>query len=225
LISKPGIKAFIETLPFLENDTQPWDFINKNINEGLIIPSQVNFVGKGGNLFDLGYKEHGSINVITQYLRSTWLWDKVRVQGGAYGGFCAFDRFSGIFTYLSYRDPNLFATLENYDLTGQFLKNFELSESELTKSIIGAIGELDAYQLPDAKGFSAMVRYLLGITDEDRQKFRDELLATSLLDFRNFALNLEKLNSQASIVVLGSQEAIEKTRQEHNLFSETRRIL
>jgi Zn-dependent M16 (insulinase) family peptidase len=222
---EPGIKAFIETLPFLENDTQPWDFINKNINEGLIIPSQVNFVGKGGNLFDLGYKEHGSINVITQYLRSTWLWDKVRVQGGAYGGFCAFDRFSGIFTYLSYRDPNLFATLENYDLTGQFLKNFELSESELTKSIIGAIGELDAYQLPDAKGFSAMVRYLLGITDEDRQKFRDELLATSLLDFRNFALILDKLNSQASIVVLGSQEALEKTRQGHNLFSETRRIL
>ncbi|MDO9087104.1 MAG: insulinase family protein [Anaerolineaceae bacterium] len=222
---EPGIKSFIETLPLFENDLQSWTSIHKNINEGLIIPSQVNFVGKGGNLFDLGYKEHGSINVITQYLRSTWLWDKVRVQGGAYGGFCAFDRFTGIFTYLSYRDPNLLSTLENYDLTGKFLKNFELSESEITKSIIGAIGELDAYQLPDAKGFSAMVRFLLEITDEDRQKFRDELLATSFLDFRNFALILEKLNNQASIVVLGSQEAIDKTRQDHNLFSEIRRIL
>jgi len=200
---------------------------NKNqiLNEGLIAPSQVNFVAKGGDLFSLGYKDHGSMNVIVSYLRSTWLWDKVRVQGGAYGGFCSFDRLSGIFSFISYRDPNLLKTIENYDLTAQFLKSFELSESELTKSIIGAIGELDAYQLPDAKGFTAWVRYLLGITDEDRQQFRDELLSTSIEDFRNLGNILSELNEQASIIVLGSSENISQANLETSLFTEIKKVL
>jgi hypothetical protein len=225
LTVEPEVKRFLERLPFKNDAVKEWTSNNSRINEGLVIPSQVNFVGKGGNLFELGYKDHGSMNVITQYLRGTWLWDKIRVQGGAYGGFCAFDRFSGIFTYLSYRDPNIVSTLENYDLTWQFLSNFELSEPELTKSIIGAIGELDAYQLPDAKGYSAMLRYLIGITDEDRQKFRDELLSTSLSDFRNFGQILEGLTTSASTIVLGSQDAIDKSNQEHHMFSEIRRVI
>jgi hypothetical protein len=165
------------------------------------------------------------MNVITNYLRSTWLWEKVRVQGGAYGGFCSFDRLAGIFTFLSYRDPNLLGTIENYDQTAQFLRNFELSDSELTKSMIGAIGELDAYQLPDAKGYTAMLRYLLGISDNDRQQFRDELLSTSVADFRQLAGILEELNKQASVVVLGSPENITKANQENQLFTQTRKVL
>ena len=83
------------------------------------------------------------------YLRSTWLWGRIRVQGGAYGGFCSFDRRSGTLSFLSYRDPNLLGTLANYDGACRFLRQAELSEQELTRSIIGAIGELDAYELPD----------------------------------------------------------------------------
>ena len=82
------------------------------------------------------------IDVIRHYLGTTWLWEKIRVQGGAYGGMSAFDQNSGIFTYFSYRDPNLLATLSNYDQTPNFLHNLELSESELTKFIIGTISEL-----------------------------------------------------------------------------------
>jgi len=219
------INQFVQDLPKSLVSNQSWIQKSQLINEGLMVPSQVNFVGKGGDLYSLGYKDHGSMNVILQYLRSTWLWEKVRVQGGAYGGFCIFDRLSGIFTFLSYRDPNLLSTLENYDLTAQFLKNFELSESELTKSIIGAIGELDAYQLPDAKGYTSMVRYILGITDEDRQKFRDELLSTSESDFRHLAKILEELNKLASVVVLGSSENITRVNQENQLFSESRKVL
>ena len=219
------INHFVHQLPSSEFSGQPLNRKSQIINEGLMAPSQVNFVGKGGNIYSLGYKDHGSMNVILQYLRSTWLWEKVRVQGGAYGGSCSFDRLSGIFTFLSYRDPNLLSTLENYDLTAQFLSNFELSESELTKSIIGAIGELDAYQLPDAKGYSSMLRYILGITDEDRQKFRDELLSTSESDFRQLAKVLEDLNKQASIIVLGSPDNITKVNLEKQLFTETRKVL
>ncbi len=219
------INHFVHHLPSFVLSNQTWSKKSQIINEGLMVPSQVNFVGKGGDLYSLGYKDHGSMNVILQYLRSTWLWEKVRVQGGAYGGFCSFDRLSGIFTFLSYRDPNLLSTIENYDLTAQFLKTFDLSESELTKSIIGAIGELDTYQLPDAKGYTSMVRYILGITDDDRQKFRDELLSTSESDFRHLAKILEKLNKQASIIVLGSPDNITNVNLENKLFSETRKVL
>ncbi|MBW2599758.1 MAG: peptidase M16, partial [Deltaproteobacteria bacterium] len=75
--------------------------------EGLIVPSQINYVGKGTDIYRSGYKYHGSIGVITRYLRTSWLWDRIRVRGGAYGAFCNFDKFSGVLTFLSYRDPNL----------------------------------------------------------------------------------------------------------------------
>jgi presequence protease len=84
--------------------------------KGLTIPAQVNFVGKGANLFQLGYQLHGSAYVINNHLNGTWLWEKIRVQGGAYGGF-TFDSQSGVFNFLSYRDPNLLQSLEIYDQT------------------------------------------------------------------------------------------------------------
>ncbi len=219
------IYDFIQVLPTAPSASHPLTNKSPVLNEGLMAPSQVNFVAKGGDLFSLGYKDHGSMNVIVHYLRSTWLWEKVRVQGGAYGGFCHFDRLAGIFSFLSYRDPNLLSTIENYDQTAQFLRSFDLSESELTKSMIGAIGELDAYQLPDAKGFTALARYLLGINDAERQQYRDELLSTTVADFRHLGNILEALNNQASIVVLGSSENITKANQENQLFTETRKVL
>ena len=101
-----------------------------------------------------------------RYLRTTWLWDKIRVQGGAYGGQCMFDRYSGGFTFVSYRDPNLLATLDTYDRTATSCGTPSLDDAELTRNIIGTIGEVDTYRLPDAKGFASMQRYLIGDTDE-----------------------------------------------------------
>jgi len=84
---------------------------------------------------------------------------------------------------------------------------------------------MDTYQLPDAKGYTAMLRYLLDITDEGRQKYRDELLSTTNKDFALFAKVLGQLNDQSNVVVLGSAEAIEKVNQEHQLFKEIRKII
>jgi Zn-dependent M16 (insulinase) family peptidase len=194
-------------------------------NVGLTIPSQVNFVGKGANLYHFGYVDHGSMSVITHYLRGTWLWEKIRVSGGAYGAFCNFDRLSGAFTFLSYRDPNLVQTIENYDKTANFLRTLQLSDSELTKTIIGAIGDLDAYQLPDAKGFTSLIRYLVGIEDPERQQYRDELLSTSIDDFHKLADILNNFNQNAHVIALGSPNAIEKTNQDMKLFDEIKKVL
>jgi presequence protease len=207
---QPQLEEFLVSLPAGAPQLPGWTPSLELTNEGLAIPAQVNYVGKGADLYALGYRLHGSISVITNYLRTSWLWEKVRVQGGAYGGFCRFSQQSGILSYLSYRDPNLLGTLDVYDRTADFLRNVELSQDELTKNIIGAIGTLDAYQLPDAKGYTSMVRYLLNETDERRQQFRDEVLGATVADFRAFADVLDEVRRHGRVVVMGSKDVLDK---------------
>jgi Zn-dependent M16 (insulinase) family peptidase len=205
---QPKLSQFVSALPAAPRKSATWAPQPGPAFEGLTIPARVNYVGKGANLYEQGYELHGSMSVISNYLRTGYLWERIRVQGGAYGAYFSFDRHSGLLTYLSYRDPNLLGTLETYDGLAQFLRDLELSEDELVKSIIGAIGGIDAYQLPDAKGYTSMVRYLIGESDEDRQRLRDQVLGTTAKDFAALAEVLERVNENGRVVVLGSQEAI-----------------
>jgi len=142
---KPQVEALLDALPALPAESRKWTPGTPADHEGMKIPAQVNYVGKGVNLYRSGYRFHGSSHVIIRYLRNAWLWEKVRVQGGAYGAFGAFDRLSGVLTFVSYRDPNLVKTLHVFDESARFLKNIELSQDELTKAVIGTIGDIDQY--------------------------------------------------------------------------------
>ncbi len=209
---RPRLENFIFAMPDKNIQLTPYDIQPKIEKEGLTIPAQVNYVGKAANLYDLGYEYDGSADVITGYLRMSYLWDKVRIQGGAYGGFCVFDSNSGVFSFLSYRDPNLDGTLENYNGAAGYLKNLDaksLSDSELTKAIIAAIGDMDSYQLPDAKGYTSMMRYLTGRSDAQLQKEREQILSTNGEDFIAFGEVLEKVSKSDAVAVIGSQSAIE----------------
>ena len=210
----PGVqKALEDFLSALPSDTdaktQTWTPVPLPAKEGLTAPTQVNYVGCAANLFNEGYTLHGSALVIVRYLQTAWLWEKIRVQGGAYGGMCSFDQRSGVLAFASYRDPNLEKSLETYKATGDFLKNLTLSEDELTRALIGAIGQLDSYQLPDAKGYSSCVRYLLNYSDEARQKLRSEVLATTQEHFNAFGEMLNAVLPGADISVLCSAEKAE----------------
>ncbi len=211
---RPQLADFLAALPNHPVSRVDWSRARYPTNEGFTIPAQVNYVGKGGNLFEYGYHSHGSALVIRKYLGTTWLWEKVRVQGGAYGGFATFDRISGLFGFGSYRDPNLLLTLENYDRTSDFLRGLALSRDELTKAIIGTIGDMDAYQLPDARGYTSLTRYLAGVTEENRQQLRDQVLSTTQADFKAFAEVLDHLRRGGHVVVLGAAEAIGKANQQ-----------
>lgn len=209
---KPQLDAFLAVLPAKEVKRSSFGVQPEPKKEGLAIPAQVNYVGKGANLYELGYQFDGSADVINGYLRMAYLWEKIRVQGGAYGGFSVFDDASGVLTFLSYRDPNVASTLENYDKAAGFLKTLDasrLTDNELTKAIIAAIGDLDAYQLPDAKGYTSMLRYLTGRTDEMRQKIRDQVLSANGEDFIAFGEVLEKVAQSNAVTVMGSQSALE----------------
>jgi presequence protease len=205
---QPHVMEFIESLPSQAERHEAWSMDELPLFEGLTIPSQVNYVGKALNLYKAGYKYHGSANVICRFLRNSWLWDRVRVQGGAYGSFCLFDRLTGTLTMVSYRDPNTMNTIDIFDQSAKFLREINLSDDELTKAIIGAIGDIDDYKLPDAKGYSSMSQYLARITDEERQQMRDEVLGTTKEDFKKFADVLEVFKTEGIVKILGSVKSI-----------------
>ena len=208
---KPSLEAFLAAIPLRDSSLRKWAPELSISNEGLTIPVKVNYVGKATDIYRLGHKLHGSYPVVAGYLKTTWLWDMVRLQGGAYGAFSVFDNLSGVFAYLSYRDPNLLKTLSIFDESGDFLRKLQLSDQELTKSIIGAIGRRDQYMLPDAKGFTSLKRTLSGVTDEYRQRIRNEVLATTAGDFASFAEVLDSVARAGRVVVLGSEDAINET--------------
>jgi presequence protease len=221
----PRLAQFLGGLPRTSAAPAVWQVATSPAAEGFTMPSQVNFVGKGADLYKLGLKASGANLVIRSYLRTTWLWEKVRVQGGAYGGQCMFDRFSGSFTFVSYRDPNLLPTLDIYDRTADFLRGNSLDDAELTRNIIGTIGEVDTYRLPDAKGFASMQRHLIGDTDAARQTMREEILATTAADVRGFADVLAQVAAQGRIVVLGSDQAIAAANAERNGFLAVSKVM
>jgi presequence protease len=222
---EPKLKAFLSALPRRDAPKVRWSPRKGAKNEALTIPAQVNYVAKGANLFEAGYEPHGSVMAITNYTGMTYLWERIRVQGGAYGGFNRFNELSGTFVYGSYRDPNLLGTLDNYDGMADFLRENEVSESEVERSIIGAIGELDAYQLPDAKGYTALVEHLTGQTDAKQQQMRDELLGTTAQDFRRFGEILKRMDEHAHIVVVGSAADVEQANAERGDFLSVTKVL
>ncbi|MCP4420785.1 MAG: peptidase M16 [Chloroflexi bacterium] len=206
---QPQVANLMRQMPDKAVEMEVWDWKRPLCNEGLTIPAQVNYVAKGGNLYDLGFQEHGSVSPIVNYLQTTYLWEKVRVQGGAYGGMVGFSNYTGILSFFSYRDPNLLQTINVYDNVAHFLQQ-PISEDDLTKSIIGAISAIDGYQLPDAKGYTAMSRILINSSDEYRQQMRDEILGTTSADFPRFGEALAGLadHNEAVVTVLGSAEGI-----------------
>jgi hypothetical protein len=204
------VHRLLDTIPERPSSEPAWQPGTDTPFEGLTFPSQVNYVGKGASLYDSGYTFHGSAQVVSRYLRNAFLWDRVRVQGGAYGAFCIFNRLSGVFTLVSYRDPNTLKTLDVFDSAAEFLRKTEIGQEELTKSIIGSIGAMDAHMLPDAKGYISLLRYLTGETEATLQRVRDEILGTTPSHFKAFAEAVEGIKERGLVKILGSESAIDE---------------
>ena len=188
--------------------------------EALIVPSQVNYVGAGCNLYDTGYRWHASAAVAARHLRMARLWDQVRVQGGAYGAFCTIDRITGAVAQVSYRDPNVDRTLAAYAGSAGYLQKLTLSQRDLELAIVGAIGDMDAYQLPDARGWTALSRYLAGDDDEARQRRREEVLSTTVQDFHAFGDALAAAMATSTVCALGGN-GVTKAAEEHGWTART----
>jgi presequence protease len=224
-----SVSKFLESLPGSPIGAKPIDFYTdphpwvpaakKRLagddaiqDEGFVVPTQVSYVGKAGLLYEPGERVSGAASVVARFLRTGYLWDRVRVMGGAYGGFCVFAPDSGVITFLSYRDPNLEKTLDVYDAAADAVlaaaDALENDSDALTTAIIGAIGDMDGALSPDQKGYTAFQQWIVNESSEYRQRFRDEVLNTKPSDFREFAERLRRLKS-ASVAVISSKGAFE----------------
>ncbi|MDX1663414.1 MAG: insulinase family protein [Candidatus Promineifilaceae bacterium] len=206
---------FLEALPATDFKPQAWTMAELPRREGFIIPGQVNYVGKAGDLYASGYERSGAGGAVSRYLARTWLWEKIRAEGGAYGAPAALEPRSGIFTFASYRDPNLERTLDVYERSGQYLRDLELDEDELTRAILGGLNAMDPAQQPDAEGFSSLTRALAGESDALRQQERDELLELRRDAFPVFGQALDEMDEAAHLVILAPGENLHRLDEAH----------
>lgn len=178
--------------------------------EAFIDASQIQYVAKTGDFICEGYEYTGALRLLRIILSYDYLWINVRVKGGAYGCMNTFLR-SGESYFVSYRDPNLSDTLDVYDRIPEYIKNFSPDERNMTKYIIGTFSALDTPMNPEAKGSRSLSAYLEGITYEQIQKERNEILNAQPEDIRRLADLVEAVLKKDSICVIGNENMIKES--------------
>lgn len=178
--------------------------------EAFIDASQIQYVAKTGDFICEGYEYTGALRLLRIILSYDYLWINVRVKGGAYGCMNTFLR-SGESYFVSYRDPNLSDTLDVYDRIPEYIKSFSPDERDMTKYIIGTFSALDTPMNPEAKGSRSLSAYLEGITYEQIQKERNEILNAQPEDIRRLADLVEAVLNKDSICVIGNENMIKES--------------
>lgn len=138
------------------------------------------------------------------------------MKGGAYGCMSGFGIMGDTY-FVSYRDPHLKQTNQVFEGIADYVKNFTVSQRDMTKYIIGAISEMDTPLTPMAKGMRSLNAYMSGITEEDFQRERDQVLGADQEAIRALAEPVAAVLSQGNICVIGNEE---KLASEKELFAE-----
>ena len=189
-------------------------------NEGFQTSSKVQYVARVGNFIDEGKEYTGALQILKVILSYDYLWQNVRVKGGAYGCMSNFSRL-GEGYFMSYRDPNLEKTNEVYEGVVDYLKNFSVSERDMTKYIIGTISNMDQPMTPVTKGDRSMNLYMNQVSEEMIRKERAEVLDATEEDIRALAEIVEAVLKKNYFCVIGNEEKLEEQKE---LFMELRSI-
>ncbi|HRW62946.1 MAG TPA: hypothetical protein P5132_05635, partial [Bacteroidales bacterium] len=212
---KENLKSFVTNLPEGSGEFNDWKFDLSIKNEGLISASKVQYVVKGYDMKQLGYNWDGKMRVLNQVLSRDYLHNKVRVMGGAYGGFSGFSQNGNVY-FASYRDPNLKETLENYDGSPEFLKNFEADENEMTRFIIGTIANMDNPTTASQRGSIAVYNYFTKTTIDELKAERNAVLTSTPEDIKAMEKMVQDILSQNAVCVYGGQEKLEENKDLFN---------
>ena len=199
----------------------PFAFHEEKKNEGFETSSQVQYVATAGNFLRAGYAFTGALHVLKVIFSYEYLWQNVRVKGGAYGCMFGFNRFGEAY-FTSYRDPNLARTYAVYQDAADYVRTFTVDPRDMTKYMIGAISALDTPLEPAAAGQRSFYCYRMGVTNEDLQRERDELLATDQETIRGLAPLIRAVTDSGIICAIGGREKIEADRE---LFGSLRTVL
>jgi presequence protease len=186
------------------------DYIPTRKNEGILIPSQVQYVAQAGNLGFDGLTYNGTYRVVQSAINIDYIYQQIRVKGGAYGCGCGFDSNCDNLTFTTYRDPKLSESYNVFKGTGEFIRNYDFNEKELTKFIIGAFS---GYERPISNAGSArrsFNAYMTGVTYEDVVKERAEMLDITKEQFKASAEVFDKVCAQNYICTVGNETKLKE---------------
>lgn len=190
-------------------------------NEGFKTASKVQYDAVVSNFIDAGLEYSGALNVLKTILSYDYLWINVRVKGGAYGAMCDFG-VSGNSFFVSYRDPNLRETYDIYRKATEYVENFDCSDRDMIKYIIGTISNSDAPLNPSQLGSASFTTYISELTEEMRQKYRDEILSTTQETIRTLAPIIKNLSESNVVCTVGSEE---KVTEASDIFKTTTKLI
>lgn len=208
--AKPSLKKVIAGFNKMSAVGNQSEVHFNTAKEAFIDASQIQYVAKTGDFICEGYEYTGALRLLRIILSYDYLWINVRVKGGAYGCMNTFLR-SGESYFVSYRDPNLSDTLDVYDRIPEYIKSFSPDERDMTKYIIGTFSALDTPMNPEAKGSRSLSAYLEGITYEQIQKERNEILNAQPEDIRRLADLVKAVLKKDSICVIGNENMIKES--------------
>jgi Zn-dependent M16 (insulinase) family peptidase len=186
------------------------------MEHSVLTASKVQYVLQGYDFKKLGYSWDGSIRVMNKIVSRDWLYNRIRVVGGAYGGAGRVSSTGRVY-YYSYRDPNLKETIDNFAAMKEFLNTFNASEKDMTGYIIGTIGDMDSPMTPSQQGNTALAYWFQKTTPEQLQKERDQALSTTADDVKNMSQLVADLIAQKNYCVYGNEEKIKANKE---LFGE-----
>lgn len=217
---KTGFEHFVSSL-YEDEEERELLVVEPSVkNEGFQTASQVQYVATGGNFCEKGFQYTGALKALQVMFSYDYLWLNIRVKGGAYGCMCGFTR-TGDSYFTSYRDPNLMETFEVYQKASEYVREFDCDDRDMTKYIIGAIGSMDIPMEPSAKGARSFNCYLMGITEEELQRERDELLATNQETIRGLADLIHSVTEEKLICAVGGET---KLKESEGQFKQLRSI-
>lgn len=190
--------------------------------ESIVVPSMVGYVSSVFPASSYMSEQYAHEAVVAQALKTGFLWEQVRMKGGAYGVTASLSGGEMLFSLSSYRDPKIGDTLDAYRKGLDSIAKHGISDSDLEKAIIGIAGRELRPLSPGEKGIIGFRRRLYDISDELRQRKRDELLSTSPMQIREAAGRLRNnLESGFSVVMTGS-EALEELPERYSGLKEHR---
>ncbi len=181
-------------------------------NEGFKTASKVQYVAKAGNFIDQGVAYTGALQILKVIMSYDYLWQNIRVKGGAYGCMSNFNRI-GEGYFVSYRDPNLKRTLDVYDGVVDYLKNFTVSERDMTKYIIGTMSGIDQPMTPASKGERSMNLYMNKVSAEMIREERNQILDAEQDDIRALYKVAEAVLQADQMCVIGGEDKIEEEKE------------
>lgn len=212
----PGLEQAVKDLKkeLFTDKTEHTGFVPELIkkNEAFMTAGQVQYVCRAGNFTDKGLPYTGALKVLKVMMGYDYLWNNVRVKGGAYGCMCNFYK-NGDAYFVSYRDPNLDKTIDVYEKAAEYIKNVKLDERTVTQFIIGAVSELDTPMTPATRGSYSLGGYLTGLSMERVQKERDELLATTQEELQGLYKYVQAFMEEDYLCVVGNGEKIKENKE------------